>query len=491
MTKLLVRFIFAALVFSFSFSFAENTDDLIKNAAQQAKSGKLEKASLTLSKAQKNAKSENEKTQIDEVYQSIIKAYLRDLDYVSAYDVQKKRIKNLEDLYETKAQKKIDALEKKIKSNNKQLEKEKTKEEVKPKENKNKEETKNSNNSLLLWLIIVALLVVLIWVYLQKNKLISTLKNQLNTNSVEPSNTLKTNTTDYKVVELNNKINYLQQQLELKEKNIQTTTEANNKLQRELESLKTELQKVEEKPIAQPVIVETEKTNTSLSLQNYILPRSEFVKHLFGQHFVFNTLANNNSLYWFDSIEGRVYFAIAHYTNNSTTNSELNFILFSLLNRAIHEYGKEKPAEILRQVNANWQEFVGLENEESLIKQEIAMSVCCYNIFNNQLEYAGANNSITIIRDKTPEEKALYVLNADTEYINTKSAEKQFAFTNQVVETKHGDRLFLMNVAIENAQVNNQLQQVFLQHSNSPIAETQAQLNKLSLPETLVIGIDI
>lgn len=491
MTKLLVRLIFAALVFSFSFSLAENTDDLIKNATQQAKSGKLEKATETLSKAQKSAKSENDKAQIDEVYQSIIKAYLRDLDYVSAYDVQKKRIKNLEDLYETKAQKKIDALEKKLNNNNKQLEKEKTKEEIKPKENKNEDETKSGNNTILFGLIIVALLVLLISVYLQKNKLISALKNQIKTNSSAPTSVLKTNTTDYKVVELNNKINYLQQQLELKENNLQTAKEANNIFQSELETLKTDLQKAKEKAVEKVVVVEKDKNNTSLSLQNYILPRSEFVKHLFGQHFVFNTLANNNSLYWFDSIEGRAYFAIAHYKDNTTADSALNYILFSLLNRAIHEYGKEKPAEILRQVNSNWLEFVSLENEESLIKQEIAMSVCCYNIFNNQLEYAGAYNSIIIIRDKTPEEKALYVLNADTEYISNKSAEKQFAFTNQVVETKHGDRLFLMNVAIENASLNKQLQQVFLQHSNSQIAETETHLNKLSLRETLVIGIDI
>jgi serine phosphatase RsbU (regulator of sigma subunit) len=177
-------------------------------------------------------------------------------------------------------------------------------------------------------------------------------------------------------------------------------------------------------------------------IQITILPPPKVVKKYLDDSFILYLPKDivAGDFYWMESVGDWVLFAACDCTGHGVPGALVSVVCHNALNRAVKEYNKIMPAEILDCVA----ELV-LENfsSDDDVKDGMDASVCTLNTSTGELFWAGANNPLWLIRHAELDSASVEI----TEYKPNKQPIGKFddrvPYTNHKIEIAKGDTIYL------------------------------------------------
>jgi len=220
---------------------------------------------------------------------------------------------------------------------------------------------------------------------------------------------------------------------------------------REIQQKNVELQMQKEDILA--------SINYAQRIQNAVLPAEDLVQTWLGDHFVIFRPKDivSGDFYWTNIYKQYVVFCVADCTGHGVPGAFMSMLCISLLNEIVLKEKVIHPEEILNKVRDMIIEALkqkGLRGEQ---KDGMDISICIYNKESSEIEYAGANNPLFIVRkkDKEPvscdrhfehEDHILYEIKADRMPISI--FDNMEPFTRHNIKIQKNDRLYLFTDGI-------------------------------------------
>lgn len=180
--------------------------------------------------------------------------------------------------------------------------------------------------------------------------------------------------------------------------------------------------------------------NYAKRIQKAIFPSNAKLDENFPSHFVLYLPKDivSGDFYWMDDLDETTFLAVADCTGHGVPGALMSVVCHNSLNRALREFGKTGPADILDKTR----ELViqELSQHEDSVADGMDISLCAFNKKMGHLAWAGANNPLWIYRQSS---KALEEWKADKQPIGNHQNPSQF--TEHMVEVKNGDRIYLFS----------------------------------------------
>ncbi len=136
--------------------------------------------------------------------------------------------------------------------------------------------------------------------------------------------------------------------------------------------------------------------------------------------------------------KGLIYFAAADCTGHGVPGAMVSVVCSNVLTKALIEESRTKPAEILNRARELVIERFGRSENE--INDGMDISLCAYNQQTGQLQWAGANNPLWIIRAGS---EVIEEVKADRQPIGRYSFKSPFK--NHEIQLKSGDSLYIFS----------------------------------------------
>lgn len=178
--------------------------------------------------------------------------------------------------------------------------------------------------------------------------------------------------------------------------------------------------------------------NYAKRIQKTLLTPQSFLDKNLPDHFVFYLPKDivSGDFYWMHKLsDGRVFVAVADCTGHGVPGAFMSFIGTSKLNEIIIEKSIINPGEVLNRLRDEIIKATNPEGkEESLDGMDI--NLCLFDFGNLKVEYAGANNSLAIVRNGE-----LQITKADKFPVGLHFGEKK-NFTNHRLDLKKGDMVY-------------------------------------------------
>lgn len=201
-------------------------------------------------------------------------------------------------------------------------------------------------------------------------------------------------------------------------------------------------------------------------IQSAVIPESDKMKELLGDYFVFFKPRDivSGDFYWVSEIENRIVIAVADCTGHGVPGAFMSMLGTAFLNEIVNKEYITNPAIILRRLRKSIiralkqksgedevREF--LTSEES-VKDGMDIALCSIGKENGDLQFAGANNPVYIIRNmdlpEVPEaikteggNKRLYELKGDKMPIAIYVTMDKFREIS--VRLEKGDRIYMFS----------------------------------------------
>ncbi len=174
------------------------------------------------------------------------------------------------------------------------------------------------------------------------------------------------------------------------------------------------------------------------NIQSAILPSISEVKKLLPDSFIFYKPKDivAGDFYWLEHEQNKILFAAADCTGHGVPGALVSVLCKNGLSRAVREYNETVPGAIL-DLTAK---IIMEQFEKS--KQEIndGMDIALCSLQDNKLQYAGANNSLWIIRQGAED---IEEIKADKQPVGR--FENIKPFTTHTIELNKGDTFYLFS----------------------------------------------
>ena len=141
-------------------------------------------------------------------------------------------------------------------------------------------------------------------------------------------------------------------------------------------------------------------------IQKAILPPDKLWQSILPHSFLFYQPKDilSGDFYWIEETENYIFVAAADCTGHGVPGALMSIVNYNLLNKAVLEKGLTTAGEILDGVNAWLTESLHQSFQESTVRDGMDLSLCVINKKTKQLNFAGAFNSIYIVRNNEIEE---------------------------------------------------------------------------------------
>ena len=173
-------------------------------------------------------------------------------------------------------------------------------------------------------------------------------------------------------------------------------------------------------------------------IQLALFPPHDLIKKHLKNHFLYYQPKDivGGDFYWMETVGDKVFFAIADCTGHGVPGALLSVMCSTVLTKSVRELGITQPSLILDEsVNLLQERFV---NSTENVSDGMDISLCCFDLNENVIEYAGANNSLYFVRDGELNE-----IKADKQPIGYYEHRKPY--TNHEVQLQKNDQFYLFS----------------------------------------------
>lgn len=173
-------------------------------------------------------------------------------------------------------------------------------------------------------------------------------------------------------------------------------------------------------------------------LQEAILPNDKDIKTAFREAFIFYRPKEivAGDFYWLQIHQNYLYFAVCDCTGHGVPGAMVSLVGNNSLNRCIKEFNLTDPGHILDKLTELVEETFSHSHRE--IKDGMDISLCVFNLQTRQLQWAGANNPIWLIKNGE-----LTELKANKQPIGR--YENKMPFTSHHIELNKGDCFYMFS----------------------------------------------
>jgi serine phosphatase RsbU (regulator of sigma subunit) len=176
-------------------------------------------------------------------------------------------------------------------------------------------------------------------------------------------------------------------------------------------------------------------------IQEAILPSKELLKHCFPEHFILYKPRNvvSGDYYWASQVGDWTVITVADCTGHGVPGAFMSMLGISFLNEIVRKKEVTAPDKILNALRDAVIEALRQSLTEGKQKDGMDISLCAINIKTMQCLWAGANNSLYIIRNAANSQ--LVEFKADKMPIGIHV--KMYPFTCHEVKLESGDCLYM------------------------------------------------
>ena len=173
-------------------------------------------------------------------------------------------------------------------------------------------------------------------------------------------------------------------------------------------------------------------------IQNALLREEEHVSMHLPQHFILFLPKDivSGDFYWGAEKQGYWYFAAVDCTGHGVPGAVMSMLGISFLNEIVSVEGLHSPAEILNRLRDRVVKELRQTGESGGSKDGMDISLVRLNLETNELQWAGANNGLNLIRNEQLEE-----IKGDKQPIGYYP--ESFPFTNHNAQLQKGDSIYI------------------------------------------------
>ena len=167
----------------------------------------------------------------------------------------------------------------------------------------------------------------------------------------------------------------------------------------------------------------SDSINYAQRIQEAILPNTETLQKIVGEHFVIYNPKDiiSGDFYWVKKIKNFILIAIADSTGHGVPGSMLSMLGFSLINEIARNENISSPAQLLEELRKIVKILFHKNNTNSFMNDGFDMAFISIDERDNSLQYSGANLPFYIIRNKE-----LFEFKPDRQPISSFIKEKNF-----------------------------------------------------------------
>lgn len=176
-------------------------------------------------------------------------------------------------------------------------------------------------------------------------------------------------------------------------------------------------------------------------IQNAIIPSPELIAENLEKSFVIYQPKDivAGDFYWMEAEGDTVLIAVADCTGHGVPGAMVSVVCHNALNRSVKEFGLKSPSQILDKTRELVVETFSKNDQE--VKDGMDITLCSWNKATNEIQYAGANNPLYLIRAKEPSK--IEIVQPDKQPIG--KFETITNFTNHKLSLNPGDNFYLFS----------------------------------------------
>lgn len=188
----------------------------------------------------------------------------------------------------------------------------------------------------------------------------------------------------------------------------------------------------------------TDSIDYAKTIQEVVLPNDRIMKALLPESFVLYQPKEivSGDFYWIKKIENKILCAVADCNGKGVPGAFMSLLGYNMLENTVKE-GNDVPADVLNKLDA---ELISRWSRDGrkVVRYTLKMALIRIDTATNQLHYAGANNSIYIVR-----ENKVIEFNPDKVDIGSVDKHSNHRFRPQLIQLQTGDMIYLATKGYE------------------------------------------
>ena len=186
----------------------------------------------------------------------------------------------------------------------------------------------------------------------------------------------------------------------------------------------------------------TDSINYAKRIQESILPPDSYWKNCLPDSFIFYRPKDivSGDFYWIEQKNEVVCFAAVDCTGHGVPGALMSVVGFNLLTQAVNEMNLTVPSEILKHLDHGVTKTLRQSEDGKGVKDGMDLSLCSLNLKTNELQYAGAYNSLYYVANGVLQE-----VKSDKFPIGVNIDGKVDNYTNHSIQLKKGDCVYLFS----------------------------------------------
>lgn len=177
-------------------------------------------------------------------------------------------------------------------------------------------------------------------------------------------------------------------------------------------------------------------------IQNAILPSFHVIDNYLKDYFILYLPKDivSGDFYWMNGIDGLCMIAAVDCTGHGVPGAFMSIVGFNQMNYAVSVKKARSAASIMDELNAGVISTLNENVSDSSIKDGMDMALCIFDFKRMNLEFAGANNPILLIRDG---EVTMY--KGDRFPIGVYEGSVPKPFSNNEIDIRTGDCVYMFS----------------------------------------------
>ena len=176
-------------------------------------------------------------------------------------------------------------------------------------------------------------------------------------------------------------------------------------------------------------------------IQDALMPSDKLIRRMLPSSFVYLKPRDivSGDFYWITERDHKVYLAAVDCTGHGVPGAIMSILGFELFRNTFAKMKEDNPASFLTALNEEFTRFLSDEQNYNL-RDGMDVSLCIFDMQNKILQFAGAINSLYIIRDNKIKE-----FKADRFSVSLFKERNLQHFNNTVIELKKNDMIYMFS----------------------------------------------